>query len=178
VLLALASVVFLGSESLWTRNHILLSQILDFPFRRLLRLAGSRWKYSTPPPRYIVSERTRRKHRFLCCCVLSHRWSDVFAAPLRSNTRGPDCRKHHPSIVAFVRFCGIMFTKSLPSIELFKLSCMSQYFLQSLQTNAWMLFWIRPRLLSSTSSAIHYASITSPFDDKQPQVLAVPLNKP
>jgi hypothetical protein len=50
VLLALASAVFLGSESLGTRNHILLSHIWDFPFRRLLRLAGSRWRYSTPPP--------------------------------------------------------------------------------------------------------------------------------
>jgi hypothetical protein len=42
--------VFLGSESLGIRDHILLSQIWDFPFRRLLRLAGSRWRYSTPPP--------------------------------------------------------------------------------------------------------------------------------
>jgi hypothetical protein len=50
MLLALVSVVFLGSESLRTPDHILLSQILDFPFRRLLRLAGSRWRYSTPPP--------------------------------------------------------------------------------------------------------------------------------
>jgi hypothetical protein len=50
MLLALASAVFLGSESLGTRDHILLSQIWDFPFRRLLRLAGSRWRYSTPPP--------------------------------------------------------------------------------------------------------------------------------
>jgi hypothetical protein len=32
------------------RDHILLSQIWDFPFRRLLRLTGSRWRYSTPPP--------------------------------------------------------------------------------------------------------------------------------
>jgi hypothetical protein len=39
---------FLGSESLGTRGHILLSQIWDFPFRRLLRRAGSRWRYSTP----------------------------------------------------------------------------------------------------------------------------------
>jgi hypothetical protein len=38
---ALASSVFLGSESLGTRDHILLSQIWDFPFRRLLRLAGT-----------------------------------------------------------------------------------------------------------------------------------------
>jgi hypothetical protein len=46
MLLVLASAVFLGSKSLGTRDHILLSQIWDFPFRRLLRLAGSRWKAS------------------------------------------------------------------------------------------------------------------------------------
>jgi hypothetical protein len=39
-LLAFASVVFFGSESLWTRDHILLSQIWGFPFRRLLWLAA------------------------------------------------------------------------------------------------------------------------------------------
>jgi hypothetical protein len=50
MLLALASVVFLGSECLGTRDHILLSQIWDFPFLRLLRLSGSRRRYSTPPP--------------------------------------------------------------------------------------------------------------------------------
>jgi hypothetical protein len=38
--LTLASAVILGSESRGTRDHILMSQILDFPFRRLLRLAG------------------------------------------------------------------------------------------------------------------------------------------
>jgi hypothetical protein len=50
ILLALASAVFLGSESLETRNHILLSQIRDFPFNHFLRLTGSRWRYSTPTP--------------------------------------------------------------------------------------------------------------------------------
>jgi hypothetical protein len=50
MLLILASVVFLGPESLGTCDHILLSQIWDFPFRRLLRLAGSQWRYSNPPP--------------------------------------------------------------------------------------------------------------------------------
>jgi hypothetical protein len=48
--LVLASVVFLRSESLGTRDLILLSQVWDFPFRRLLRFAGSRWRYSTPLP--------------------------------------------------------------------------------------------------------------------------------
>jgi hypothetical protein len=50
LLLVLASAVIFGSESPRTRDHILLSQIRDFPFRHLLRLAGSRWRYSTPPP--------------------------------------------------------------------------------------------------------------------------------
>jgi hypothetical protein len=50
MLLALASAVLLGPETLWSRDHISLSPIWDFPFRRLLRLAGSRWRYSTPPP--------------------------------------------------------------------------------------------------------------------------------
>jgi hypothetical protein len=49
LLLALASAVIFWSKSRRTRGHILLSQIRDFPFRRLLRLAGSRWRYSTPP---------------------------------------------------------------------------------------------------------------------------------
>jgi hypothetical protein len=55
VLLAFASAVFLGSECLGTRDHILQSHIWDFPFRFLLRLAGSRWKHSTPPPRVSPS---------------------------------------------------------------------------------------------------------------------------
>jgi hypothetical protein len=50
MLLVLASAIFLWSEPLGSHDHILLSQIWDFPFRRLLRLAGSRWRYSTPPP--------------------------------------------------------------------------------------------------------------------------------
>jgi hypothetical protein len=80
MLLTLASVVILESESLETHDHILLSQIRDspnledqvpriyiprehggpvispgtgFPSRRLLRLAGRRWGYSTPPPHGI-----------------------------------------------------------------------------------------------------------------------------
>jgi hypothetical protein len=55
LLLVLASAVILGSESRRTRDHILRSQIRDYPFRRLLRLAGLRWRYSTPPPHGIIS---------------------------------------------------------------------------------------------------------------------------
>jgi hypothetical protein len=49
LLLSLASAVFLGSESRGTRDHILLSHIRDFALLRLLRVRGSRWRYSTPP---------------------------------------------------------------------------------------------------------------------------------
>jgi hypothetical protein len=50
LLLAFARAVNFRSDSRGTRDHILLSQISDFPFRRLLRLARLRWRYSTPPP--------------------------------------------------------------------------------------------------------------------------------
>jgi hypothetical protein len=89
MLLALASAVILETEPLGTHDHILLSQIRDFPFRRLLRLAGSRWWYSTPPPHgyprtlptvpsYNPRHVPRGKHRLYCkeC---------VFTGPLPSN---------------------------------------------------------------------------------------------
>jgi hypothetical protein len=50
LLLTIAGTVIFGSESHGTRDHNLLSQIRDFPFHRLLRLAGIRWRYLTPPP--------------------------------------------------------------------------------------------------------------------------------
>jgi hypothetical protein len=65
-----------------TRDHILLSQIWDFPFRRLLRLAGSRWRYSILPPHedphvilFITSGEPNRDHHFeqLWFCPLSQR---------------------------------------------------------------------------------------------------------
>jgi hypothetical protein len=49
LLLVLGSVIF-GSESRGTRDHILLCQIRDFPFRHLVRLAGLRWRSWIPPP--------------------------------------------------------------------------------------------------------------------------------
>jgi hypothetical protein len=61
LLLALASTVILGPDSLGTRDHIQLSQIRIFPFRRLLRLAGLRWWYSTPPTHgsWTVSQKSQ-----------------------------------------------------------------------------------------------------------------------
>jgi hypothetical protein len=90
LLLALASAVIFWSESHRTRGHILLSQIRDFPFRRLLRLAGSRWRYSTPPPHrgsillnwallYNHFARTMQKTPPLYC------WEGVFTVQLHSN---------------------------------------------------------------------------------------------
>jgi hypothetical protein len=74
LLLTLTSAVILRSESHGTCDHILLSQIRDFPFRRLLRLAGSRWRYSTPElssklcPVYDPLARTTWKSHHCYCC--------------------------------------------------------------------------------------------------------------
>jgi hypothetical protein len=69
LLLALASAVIFGSESRRTRGHILLFQIRDFPFRRLLRLEVSRWRYSTPPPHGFVTEGARLAFNILVLYV-------------------------------------------------------------------------------------------------------------
>jgi hypothetical protein len=53
---ALANAVILGSESRGTRDDILLSQIRDFPFRRLLQLAELLWRYLTLPPHGMNSQ--------------------------------------------------------------------------------------------------------------------------
>jgi hypothetical protein len=83
ILLALASAVFLRSESLGNRDHILLSQIWDFPFRRLLRLTGSRWRYSTPPPHLPVCV-SSRMHSVLYLLDVPTRehWVEQFIPPL------------------------------------------------------------------------------------------------
>jgi hypothetical protein len=54
LLRVLVSAFIFGSESVGTCDHILLSQIRDFTFRRLLRLVGLRWRYSTPLPPLIL----------------------------------------------------------------------------------------------------------------------------
>jgi hypothetical protein len=58
---------------------------VGFPLRRLLRLAGIRWRYWNPPPRksncsrwlvlLITSLHGPNRKRLLCyCCVLSLQW--------------------------------------------------------------------------------------------------------
>jgi hypothetical protein len=128
--LTLASTVILRFDSLGTRNHILLSQIRDstnlegqvpvficprnrlaqFPLRRLLRLAGLRWRYSSLPPHggimssncieYLIRRGRHRKHRvqqFLyCVCVytlpLEHAYRSL-ATAISSGSTVPTFRR-------------------------------------------------------------------------------------
>jgi hypothetical protein len=92
----LASAVIFGSESHGTHDHILLSHVRDFPFHRLLRCAGLRWRYSTPPPQrtlllptpwsdlvwvscYITLGRTDRINIF----PISYPWKQQFITHIR-----------------------------------------------------------------------------------------------
>jgi hypothetical protein len=75
LLLALARAFIIGSESRGTRDHILLSQIRDFHFRRLQRLAGLRWMYSTTAPHrknfapLITSRHRPTETQLIYCCL-------------------------------------------------------------------------------------------------------------
>jgi hypothetical protein len=80
----------LRSESLLSRDHILLSQIWHFPFRRLLQLAGSRWRYSNLPPHgweeliityfLLIWHRPHIKRwvQLFYCCVYLLQWKCVY----------------------------------------------------------------------------------------------------
>jgi hypothetical protein len=82
LLLVLASAVILESES-----H-LLSQNRKFPFCRLLRLAGLRWRYSTPPPHEILTK------IFYCCVTqLSHKPRREHLFPVSTLVLGIGCLK-------------------------------------------------------------------------------------
>jgi hypothetical protein len=99
-------------RSRWTRNHILLPQIRDFSFRRLLRLAGSRWRYSTPPPHGLnsfLSERplirvsmevsvecslTRKPLLYLSLSTGNHLHGNLFCTELFPRNR-PTCNVVH-----------------------------------------------------------------------------------
>jgi hypothetical protein len=67
LLLALSSAVILGSESRGSHDHVLLSQIRDFPFRRILRLAGLRWTYSTLTANQCGPQIEHPLELFVCC---------------------------------------------------------------------------------------------------------------
>jgi hypothetical protein len=89
LLSALASAVIVGLGSRGTSDHILLSQIRDLSFRRFLRLAGSRWRYSTPPPHgassdFITSGRTEYKSPGLTDILFSSVYSLQWECPYRT----------------------------------------------------------------------------------------------
>jgi hypothetical protein len=93
MLLALASAIFLWSEPLGSRDHILLSQISDFLFHRLLRLAGSRWRYSIPPPHGcgpLCGPQTEHTLvRFVCCNLPVRCHGNVFSLMALPAHSGP-----------------------------------------------------------------------------------------
>jgi hypothetical protein len=86
LLLALASAVILGSEYRGIRDHMLVSQIGDFPFRRLLRLAGSRWRYSTTPPQ-LQKSKSKSKSKLLYGLPFTAHQFILASGPLRPTTR-------------------------------------------------------------------------------------------
>jgi hypothetical protein len=127
-LLALARAVILGSQSLGTRDHILLSQIRDFPFRRLVRLARLWWRYCTPPSHgmtdlimfcttYTVSRWTRRKH------------------PLPSNGYMRTIKNTSSSIVIFTERCitteviRLLPASSLPRECLYRVFAQQRFYM-------------------------------------------------
>jgi hypothetical protein len=65
-----------GSEPRGTRDHTPLSRIPYFPLLRLPRLAGLRWRHSTPPPQLetvllvISRHESQIKHHFLTIPLL------------------------------------------------------------------------------------------------------------
>jgi hypothetical protein len=136
MLLALASAVFHGSESLGTRDHILLSQIWDFPFRRLLWLAGSRWRYSTPPPHGLncnnqlallikYQHGPRRKHRTSVAVqlFLSDRMTHSIIACAAISM---DCAENTIPLLLFIGHCLVTVAAVTPQFLLWV--HMPQYF--------------------------------------------------
>jgi hypothetical protein len=99
MLLVIASAIFLGSESLGTRDHILLSQIWDCSFRRLLQLTWSRWRYS-----YMI--------RFCQFYLYSLRMDHIESTA--SSGSSVACL-FTPSNGALVLWHGSVFTVPLPS---------------------------------------------------------------
>jgi hypothetical protein len=83
LLLGLVSAVILGYESRGTRNHILLSQIRDFPFRLLLRLADIRPHLYTGFPFYVQLPKQfiLRGRQFILFLVryIAHLWQNPTA---------------------------------------------------------------------------------------------------
>jgi hypothetical protein len=73
-------------------------------------------------PRCTGWGRTQRKHYLLYSYMLIHCCRNVFIVTLRREASSADHRKRRFYIVAPVRFRGNVFTESMPSNELFRLS--------------------------------------------------------
>jgi hypothetical protein len=90
-------VVILGSESRRTGDRILLSQIRDFPFRRLLRLAWSRWRYYLLLISYRHGPYRKQSYSIVAsnCCFIKNLLpsnGNVFTVSLARNCR---CLQRH-----------------------------------------------------------------------------------
>jgi hypothetical protein len=87
----------------WDSEHILLSQIREFPFRRLLRLAGLQWKYSTPLPPQSVPYRKNMtcllfRETVAVCCENHTEHTDTLCghnAELILNLKAGDTYSYH-----------------------------------------------------------------------------------
>jgi hypothetical protein len=81
MLLALASAIFFWSEPLGSRDHILLSHIWDFPFRRFLRLAEWPWKL-----KIIYIHTYILVYTWICCNLIRWSWFyGIFMSLLHNN---------------------------------------------------------------------------------------------
>jgi hypothetical protein len=89
LLLALASALIFRSKFHGTCDHILLSQIRDFPFCRLLWLAGLWWKYLTPPPHGMMSSVFAHWIYKQSCCLPQPRPQSEFRWPTICSPHDP-----------------------------------------------------------------------------------------
>jgi hypothetical protein len=83
-----------------------------FPFRRLIRLAGLQWRYSTPDPTpktasQLSTALLRTSEHGLHRKHISSIVACLFTTLLRWNVRGADYRKHSFSIVACMYVSGV-----------------------------------------------------------------------
>jgi hypothetical protein len=98
--------------------RILLSQIRDFPFRRLLRFAFLRWRYSTPPPHGIDSRDSLNS-----CYIAWERPQKKTAFPNNSSIVIEVCLPRlciETAVILLLHACSFtrdLFTESLPNYE-------------------------------------------------------------
>jgi hypothetical protein len=72
---------------------------LRLPFRRLLRFAGSRWRYSTPPPHGIVSQK-KTFHNHGCDNFKSYIMINVLSLTVLFHGRTNQQKNRHPVVLS------------------------------------------------------------------------------